>query len=179
MRNREIVERSLAAVWHPWSISTQTAVAMPHETAVVERTSLTANLGASEVLSPDGRMLALVATSAPGEPPQIYLRRLDQLQAAAMAGTAGASSPFFSPDGAWIGFFAGGKVKKVSVSGGAVVTLCDAPTPRGGWWGEVRGGCTWWDGAESGKGLGRRLGSWRGSGPGRRYSRGPYRTWSG
>ena len=45
------------------------------------------------------------------------------------------SSPFFSPDGQWLGFFAGGKLKKVSVSGGAAVTLGDAAQPRGASWG--------------------------------------------
>ena len=50
-------------------------------------------------------------------------------------GTEGASQPFFSPDGQWIGFFAGGKLKKISVSGGAAVTLGDAVTPIGASWG--------------------------------------------
>jgi serine/threonine-protein kinase len=43
--------------------------------------------------------------------------------------------PFFSPDGQWLGFFAGGKMKKVSVSGGAALTLGDAAQPRGASWG--------------------------------------------
>src|SRR5262249_11591175 len=47
-----------------------------------------------------------------------------------------AESPFFSPDGQWIAFFAGGKLKKSAVTGGAVVTLADAPLERGGSWGE-------------------------------------------
>ena len=46
------------------------------------------------------------------------------------------TSPFFSPDGRWIGFFAGGKLKKIAVTGGATVTLCDAPNGRGGAWAE-------------------------------------------
>src|SRR5262249_11374653 len=41
---------------------------------------------------------------------------------------------FFSPDGQWIAFFGGGKLKKVAVAGGAAVTLCDANAGRGGWW---------------------------------------------
>ena len=64
--------------------------------------------------------------------PQLYVRRLDQLQATPLAGTDGAQSPFFSPDGQWIAFFAGGKLKKIAVTGGAAVTLCDAPNGRGG-----------------------------------------------
>jgi Tol biopolymer transport system component len=58
------------------------------------------------------------------------------LQAAALSGTKNARDPFFSPDGQWIGFFAGGKLKKISVQGGAAVTLCDAPDDPGGGWGE-------------------------------------------
>ena len=64
------------------------------------------------------------------------MRRLDQLQATPLSGTDDADSPFFSPDGQWIGFFAGGKLKKIAVTGGAAVTLCDAPSGRGGAWGE-------------------------------------------
>jgi hypothetical protein len=44
-------------------------------------------------------------------------------------------TPFFSPDGQWLGFFAGNRLKKVSVSGGAALTLGDAPNPRGASWG--------------------------------------------
>ena len=64
----------------------------------------------------------------------LFVRKLDQLQAAALAGTEDAASPFFSPDGQWIAFFAGGQLKKVSVTGGAAITLCDAPNGRGGTW---------------------------------------------
>jgi len=94
------------------------------------------NLGAGAVVSPDGRLLAVVASRSQGEPVQLYLRRLDQLAAAPLAGTERAASPFFSPDGQWIAFFAQGKLKKIAVTGGAAVTLCDAPNPRGGSWGD-------------------------------------------
>ena len=56
------------------------------------------------------------------------------MQAAPLAGTEGADSPFFSPDGQWLAFFAGGTLKKVAVIGGAAVTLCAAPANRGGTW---------------------------------------------
>ena len=58
------------------------------------------------------------------------------MQATALSGTENARDPFFSPDGQWLGFFADGKLKKVSVDGGAAVILCDAPNDRGGSWGE-------------------------------------------
>ena len=93
-------------------------------------------VGAATVLSPDGRILAFVAQKGGSGSPQLYVRRLDQLQATPLAGTDDADSPFFSPDGEWIGFFAGGKLKKISVAGGLPATLCDAPNGRGGAWAE-------------------------------------------
>ena len=69
--------------------------------------------------------------------PQIATRLLDQVAATTLAGTENAELPFFSPDGQWIGFFADQKMKKISVQGGAAVTLCDTSgPPRGGSWGE-------------------------------------------
>ncbi len=89
-------------------------------------------IGASAILSPDGTTLAFVAQQA-GQT-RLFVRKLDQLQATALAGTEGAAAPFFSPDGQWIAFFAGGQLKKVSVTGGAAIKLCDAPAGRGGTW---------------------------------------------
>jgi Tol biopolymer transport system component/predicted Ser/Thr protein kinase len=84
-------------------------------------------------LSPDGTRVVYVAESSGAV--QLYLRSMDRLEALPLAGTEGASSPFFSPDGQWIGFFADGKLNKVSVQGGPPVTLCDAPENRGATWG--------------------------------------------
>jgi serine/threonine-protein kinase len=86
-------------------------------------------------LSPDGSRLALSLRGVDGKV-RLYTRPLDQNQINPLAGTENASIPFFSPDGEWIGFFADGKLKKVSIGGGAVVTLCDAPMPRGASWGD-------------------------------------------
>ncbi len=96
---------------------------------------LYAGYGTSSVLSPDKTRVAFVASSS-DEKQRLYIRSLDQLQATALAGTEDAESPFFSPDSQWLGFFANGKLKKIAVQGGAVVTLCDAPSGRGGTWGE-------------------------------------------
>jgi Tol biopolymer transport system component len=97
--------------------------------------SLYTNSGPSALLSPDGTRLAFLASSA-DQKRRIYVRSLDQLQATALSGTENAGDPFFSPDGQWIGFFADGKLKKISVQGGAAVALCDAPNDRGGSWGD-------------------------------------------
>jgi serine/threonine-protein kinase len=84
-------------------------------------------------LSPDGKTLAL--TLQRDAVTMLYVRRLDSAALVPMPGTEGASSPFFSPDGAWIAFFAEDKLKKVPVGGGAPVTLCDSDgNNRGGDW---------------------------------------------
>jgi serine/threonine-protein kinase len=95
--------------------------------------SLATDLGTSIALSRDGKTLAFVATPKGGHS-FVYTRRLDQLSASPLAGTEDARSPFFSPDGQWIAFFASGKLKKISVLGGAAVPLADAPGSRGGAW---------------------------------------------
>ena len=81
-------------------------------------------------LSPDGERLVYTSSH------QLYLREMDQLEARPIPGTEGGFAPFFSPDGQWVGFFVGTEVKKVSISGGASLTLCDATqTPITGAWG--------------------------------------------
>ena len=84
-------------------------------------------------ISPDGTELAYVAIHAGTR--QIFLRALDSLEAKPLAGTEGANTPFFSPDGQWLGFFAGGRLKKISVSGGGgAQTLGTAGNPLGATW---------------------------------------------
>jgi len=92
--------------------------------------------GNPAVLSPDGALLAFVGQEAPAAPTQLYVRRLEKLEASPLSGTEGVRHPFFSPDGQWIAFFAEGKLKKVAVDGGATVTLCEARDDRGGTWAE-------------------------------------------
>ena len=92
--------------------------------------------GPAVILSPNGEMLAFIARRSGGEARQIYVRRLDQLQAAPLAGTDGALNPFFSPDGQWIAFFADGKLKKIPALGGGAVTICAVLNNRGGAWSE-------------------------------------------
>jgi serine/threonine protein kinase/Tol biopolymer transport system component len=91
--------------------------------------------GPALALSPDGAHLAYVARQASTQ--QIYLRPMDSLEARPIPGTEGAFNPFFSPDGRWLGFFSSGKLKKVSISGGAVLTLGDAASLRGASWGST------------------------------------------
>jgi Tol biopolymer transport system component len=119
------------ASWVAWSAP------RPHEKSAVrldldlgpDRT-VRSGLGPDVVLSPDGTRLAYLSQN------RLFTRRLDQSQGTELTGTVGAINPFFSPDGQWIAFFAGGKLNKISVAGGAAVTLCDAPFQVGGSWGE-------------------------------------------
>ena len=87
-------------------------------------------------LSPDGTVVAFVARPSGSAPPHLYLRHLDQLGARLLNDTEGADTPCFSPDGRWIAFFAGGKLKKVPAAGGPVVVLADGSDSRGAWWTE-------------------------------------------
>jgi serine/threonine protein kinase len=86
-------------------------------------------------ISPEGRRLAFIANSSGKD--LVWVRPLDSLSAQALAGTDGVFSPsniFWSPESRSIGFFAGGKLKKIDASGGPPQTLCDAPDGRGGTW---------------------------------------------
>jgi len=86
-------------------------------------------------LSPDGTVLVYVADL--GGSTQLVKRPMNQLEGQPIPGTEGASNPFFSPDGQWIGFFADNRLKKMSVRGGAAITLCNAPSPPlGASWGD-------------------------------------------
>jgi serine/threonine-protein kinase len=84
-------------------------------------------------ISPDGSRIVFVGLSE--EKTRLYLRPLGAAEATVIAGTEGARSPFFSPDGQWIAFFAQGKLKKITVGGTALETLADATSSRGGAWG--------------------------------------------
>src|SRR5688572_19760764 len=112
------------ALWAPWRGSEG-----PAERPLVQ---LEIDLGAdvslpalviptpsSVAISPDGTRLAYLASVAGGTP-RLFLRRLDQPRATELAGTEDVVDPFFSRDGQWLVFFDGSRLKKVSVSGGAV-----------------------------------------------------------
>jgi serine/threonine-protein kinase len=89
------------------------------------------------VISPDGTRFVFPAKAANGSE-QLAMRRLDQSTVIMLTGTEGAVDPFFSPDGQWVGFFAGKKLKKIPLQGGEAVSLCDtAGVVRGASWGEA------------------------------------------
>jgi serine/threonine-protein kinase len=91
--------------------------------------------GSFLALSPDGTLLAMTVSDANGMN-RVATRRLDEDRVTALAGTEGAVSPVFSPDGQWIAFNSDRKIKKISAGGGAVVTLCDSPGMIAPSWGD-------------------------------------------
>jgi len=91
--------------------------------------------GSFLAVSPDGTLLALIVRGADGQT-RLATRRLDENRMTTLAGTEDATSPVFSPDGLWIAFNSDRKLKKISVRGGAAVTLCDAPGAIAASWGD-------------------------------------------
>ena len=83
-------------------------------------------------ISPDGQYLA-VAPTFEGRAP-IWLRPIDSSAGRTLPGTAGATFPFWSPDGKSIGFFAERKLKRIDIDGEAVSIVTDAQIARGGMW---------------------------------------------
>jgi hypothetical protein len=96
------------------------------------------NLQPTFAISPDGTRV--VYQTLGGGP--LYSRRLNEAESSVIAGTEGALSPFFSPDGEWLAFFVGQALKKVAFAGGAVITVATLPLNvgtqgyRGGSWGD-------------------------------------------
>ncbi len=124
-----------AAVFVAWSVKPTPAIGAPVRSftvALPPGQRLTAFDRGTLAFSADEAQLAYVATGDDGQ--QIYVRAMDSGETAAIPGTRGATMPFFSPDGQWLGFVADGKLKKVLVRGGAVETLAVVTSDFGASW---------------------------------------------
>jgi serine/threonine protein kinase len=86
-------------------------------------------------ISADGRFLAFVSPDPSSGANMLNVQRVGSPQGAVLPGTDGASYPFWSPDNAYVAFFADGKLKKIAASGGIPQVLASATTGRGGSWG--------------------------------------------
>ena len=126
-----------AAALYAYFRATRSAAPAPIELslAVPASQQLFTGDGPAVVLSPDGSRVAYVAKTASNNE-QIYVRSLDGSEATPLEGAMG-SSPFFSPDGQWIGYFGtDGAIEKISVFGGAPVRVGVGNSHRGAWWGQ-------------------------------------------
>ena len=122
------------AVWG-WTRPSRTTSVARHPTTLGAPGALDGiTFGVEAALSPDGA--SLVFRSPLTGPGQLYIKRRDEVVARPLAGTEGGSGPFFSPDGAWIGFVANGQLRRIPITGGASLKLADsvdAAVNRGAW----------------------------------------------
>jgi Tol biopolymer transport system component len=142
---------SASARW-PWAVAGVLVVALAATTVLLYRVTrpvlhpllrVSVDLGPDALLargtigegmdlSPDGMRLVFTSQNADGKV-RLAVRRLNESIATPLAGTENAFSPFFSPDGQWIGFFADQRLKKISAEGGAPITLCEGSGPGESW----------------------------------------------
>ncbi|MGA2716258.1 MAG: protein kinase [Bryobacteraceae bacterium] len=104
------------------------AILPPETTAFVFASQ--ANIPA---LSPDGKWIVFGARTADNKNP-LWIRPLASTTAQMLAGTDGATYPFWSPDSRYVAFFAGGKLKKIDISGGPALAIADGSGGAGGSW---------------------------------------------
>ena len=137
--------------WIPWLAVSLTALALavalfarrapdvgplePSEFVILppEGTSFASGLSSNIALSPDGRQIAFVAVGTDGAS-RLWARPLASVTAKLIPDTEGASGPFWSPDGRYIGFFARGQLRRIDTAGGSAQVLADTGSQRGGTW---------------------------------------------
>jgi len=118
-----------------WSRTRPTSAPMVRVGVISSTRPGTPNVDEDIAISPDGSHIVYLAGDSP-ETAQIFVRSLDQLAAVPIRGLMTPRLPFISPDGNWIGFFEGTKLKKVAMNGGPAVTICGINgAPRGASWG--------------------------------------------
>ena len=119
------VSRYLNSVVPPPHAPVRFNVALPAGVTV-------ASTGGPVAVSNDGSLVAVAGCRA--SDCGIYLRPLSQADATLVAGTAGATAPFFSPDGRSIGYFSNGRLFTIVLSGGSAVPIADAAEALGATW---------------------------------------------
>jgi serine/threonine protein kinase len=128
---------AIVALWAPWRVApsidqpfTQLEINLGDN---ISLPPLVAPTPSTIAISPDGTRLAYVA-SIVGGTPKLVVRRLDTTEGVELTGTEGGLNPFFSPDGEWVFFWDTNRVKKVSVTGGAVVPVGESQVFAGATW---------------------------------------------
>ncbi len=105
-------------------------IELPEDVRLTETSlSVLGQAGHELALAPDGHRLAFAGTR--GSVTQLYLRHLDSYDSRPIAGTENATVPFFSHDGAWLGFQANGQLRKARIGNerGIPEVICDLPRP--------------------------------------------------
>jgi Tol biopolymer transport system component/DNA-binding winged helix-turn-helix (wHTH) protein len=122
------------ALWHWWPASPPRPVVTRFTISLPPSNQFEMPRGGLAI-SRDGGSLVYSASDPKTGVQQLYLRPMDRNEAASIPGTEGAMGPFFSPDGEWIAFAAGGQLKKVPLHGGTPIALCAKQNPSPGSWG--------------------------------------------
>src|SRR5213078_1798825 len=122
------------ALWHWWPTSPERPVVTRFTISLPPSNQFAMPRGGLAI-SPDGGSLVYSASAPKTGIQQLYLRPMDRNEATSIPGTEGAWGPFFSPDGEWIAFTAGGQLKKVPFHGGTPIALCAKLNPNPGSWG--------------------------------------------
>jgi serine/threonine-protein kinase len=123
------------AVWAPWRAVRPAPGVPPMRLSVDLGPGAIAGTMTTAAISPDGTRLVFPWREPDGRQ-LLATRLLDQPRITVLPGTEEGADPFFSPDGRWIGFYTSSRLKKISVQGGAPVTLAAALNPRGATWDE-------------------------------------------
>jgi serine/threonine-protein kinase len=121
--------------WRPANVSPlrRYSIVLPESAPIAPASAMPLGVGRPTMaVSKDGSRLVYVGMA--GGTRQLFLRTSDGGPPRALPGTEDAHSPFFSADEKSVAFFAGGKLKRISLDGGPVITLCDAVLGFGGFW---------------------------------------------
>jgi WD40 repeat protein len=100
---------------------------------IAERRNFQIESPAEAALSPDGSRIAFGGHDSSGVV-GLFVRSMNSIEVRLVPGVRNVRLPFWSPDGRWVGFFAEGRLQKVSIEGGDPISICPAPDPRGGTW---------------------------------------------
>jgi Tol biopolymer transport system component len=125
-----VVALGLAGTMYRWPATPDTRV---YRSSIVPHANLSGDPASRLAISPDGRRLAFLAPGG-GNYTMVWVRALDGATAQSLAGTEGATHPFWSPDSRFIAFTAGGKLKKIEAAGGPALTICDSESFGRGTW---------------------------------------------